>query len=338
MKLSKALNHTLAEILQKDARAYIVGEDIAEPYGGAFKVTKGLSERYPDRLLSTPMSEQGFLGLAIGMALRGYHPIVEIMFGDFVSLCVDQFLNHASKFVDVYGRSVPLVLRTPMGGYRGYGATHSQSIEKLFFGLPNLEVVSLSLADEKATSLQKALGRSVPVLYIENKIDYGREVFSSSPWVSRFSKKEILGEEGFSHFRFNILDQDPGGVKTLVVTYGGMLSLAFEAVWEAFLEEEWPCEILVPERVSPLDVDFFKTLSTRVSGMERLVILEEGWTPFGWGSEVIAALSERGLPKDLKVFRVGARLENVPAAREMEEKVLPGKKDVLEAIMGKGSR
>ena len=115
-----------------DSDVILIGEDIEEPYGGAFKVSKGLSHEFPNQIINMPMSEQGFTGMAIGMSLAGMKPIVEIMFGDFITLIVDQLVNHAAKFSWMYEKKIHLVVRTPMGGYRGYGATHSQSLVKLF--------------------------------------------------------------------------------------------------------------------------------------------------------------------------------------------------------------
>jgi pyruvate/2-oxoglutarate/acetoin dehydrogenase E1 component len=138
------LNHALHQALEADERVYILGEDILDPYGGAFKVSRGLSTKYPDRVLTTPISEAAIVGLASGMALKGLLPIVEIMFGDFVTLAADQLVNHAAKFRWMYNDQVrvPLVVRTPMGGRRGYGPTHSQSLEKMFMGIPGLKVVA----------------------------------------------------------------------------------------------------------------------------------------------------------------------------------------------------
>src|SRR5512136_1511104 len=122
-----ALNTALKEALTRDERVLLLGEDILDPYGGAFKVTRGLSEAFPGRVLTTPISEAGFVGVATGMALRGLRPVVEIMFGDFVTLIADQVTNHAAKFGWMYSGNkevseqvkVPLVIRTPMGGRRG---------------------------------------------------------------------------------------------------------------------------------------------------------------------------------------------------------------------------
>ena len=151
-----SLNNALRLALAQDERVYLLGEDLLSPYGGAFKVARGLSDEFPGRVLTTPISEAGFTGLAVGMALGGLRPVVEIMFGDFITLAADQLINHAAKFAWMYngnegepGRllaGAPLVLRTPMGGRRGYGPTHSQTLEKHFLGVPGLRVLAPSRA------------------------------------------------------------------------------------------------------------------------------------------------------------------------------------------------
>ncbi len=174
-----ALNSALRQALTQDERVLLMGEDLLDPYGGAFKVTRGLSEAFPDRVLTTPISEAGFVGVATGMALRGLRPVVEIMFGDFVTLIADQLVNHAAKFRWMYNDqvSVPLVVRTPMGGRRGYGPTHSQTLEKLFLGVPGLRVLApCALGDPGKLLLDAILVDEDPVLFIENKLLYLSQV------------------------------------------------------------------------------------------------------------------------------------------------------------------
>ena len=155
---------------------YLFGEDILDPYGGAFKVTHGLSDAYPDRVVTTPISEASLFGVAAGMALRGQRPILEIMFGDFIALGFDQVVNGISKFREMYDDqvTVPLVVRTPMGGRRGYGPTHSQSLEKLLLGIPNICVVAASECHDLRGLLTSAVEDEQPVFFIENKLMYGR--------------------------------------------------------------------------------------------------------------------------------------------------------------------
>ena len=167
------------ERLLADPKCFLLGEDIADPYGGAYTLTRGMSSRFPGKIINTPMSEQGFTGLGVGMALAGYKPIIEIMFGDFSTLIMDQILNHASKFVEGFEKKLHLVVRDPMGGYRGFGATHSQSLEKLYVGLPNIAVISPSVLHEPGDLLVKAMDLGVPVIFAENKLDYTRKMFKA---------------------------------------------------------------------------------------------------------------------------------------------------------------
>ena len=157
----ESLRRSLHEILEQDPAAVVLGEDILDPYGGAFKVTQGLSTRFPDRVFTTPICEASIVGMSVGLALRGLHPIVEIMFGDFVALAADQLVNHAAKYPAMYNGqvAVPLVVRTPMGGGRGYGPTHSQSLERLFFGIPHLKLIAASHAHDAGRVAAPGRGR-----------------------------------------------------------------------------------------------------------------------------------------------------------------------------------
>src|SRR5512136_2700517 len=170
----ESLNSALHHAMENDERVYVIGEDLLDPYGGAFKVTRGLSTKFPGRVLTTPISEAAIAGLAGGMALRGLRPVAEIMFGDFVTLIADQLVNHAAKFRWMYNDSVrvPMVVRSPMGGRRGYGPTHSQSLEKMFLGVPGLKVVAPHTLGNPGNLLESAITDDDPVLFIEHKLLY----------------------------------------------------------------------------------------------------------------------------------------------------------------------
>ncbi|MDQ7007946.1 MAG: hypothetical protein Q9Q40_12005 [Acidobacteriota bacterium] len=176
VRCAQVLNETLAEALERWEDVLLLGEDLADPYGGAFRVTRGLSTRWPERVLSTPISEAALFGVSAGLALRGRRPVLEIMFGDFITLGLDQVINHIAKFREMYDEQVrvPLVVRTPMGGRRGYGPTHSQSLEKLLVGIPGLTVVAASEYHDLRDMLLAAIACDDPVFFIENKLLYGR--------------------------------------------------------------------------------------------------------------------------------------------------------------------
>ena len=201
----ESLNRALHKAMVSDERVYVIGEDILDPYGGAFKVTKGLSTAFPHRTLTTPVSEAGMIGIATGMALRGLLPVVEIMFGDFLTLAADQVINHMTKFRYMYNNqvSVPIVLRTPMGGRRGYGPTHSQTIEKLFMGSPGLRILAPSVLIDPGELLLLAIFEDDdPVLFIENKIMYTQSVLGDDELNEFKDEYEIMI---LSEYTFNSL-------------------------------------------------------------------------------------------------------------------------------------
>ena len=185
----------------------VLGEDIADPYGGAFKVTRGLTTAYPDRVLTTPVSEAGMVGVAAGLAMSGYRPIVEIMFGDFVSLAFDQIVNHVTKYPAMYAGRVtcPVIVRVPSGGHRGYGPTHSQSLEKHFLGVPGLMVVAASPFHDPAAVLGALLQRDEPVIYVEHKLLYAEPIVRPD----RGRVGDAVGREGGS----------PGSLPTVTLSF-----------------------------------------------------------------------------------------------------------------------
>ena len=160
VNVRSSLNDALRRMLAKDERVILLGEDLHDPYGGAFKVTAGLSTEFAGRVISTPISEAGLVGASIGLALAGYRPVAEIMFADFITLAMDQIYNHAVKFPAMFdGMRIPLVVRTPSGGRRGYGPTHSQSPENLMTAVPGLTVVFPSHRHDVGRLLEHAHAR-----------------------------------------------------------------------------------------------------------------------------------------------------------------------------------
>jgi pyruvate/2-oxoglutarate/acetoin dehydrogenase E1 component len=185
LNVLSSLNRGLHQAFAQDTGVYLLGEDVLDPYGGAFKVTQGLSSTYPDRVITTPVSEAGIVGIATGMALRGLRPVVEIMFGDFLTLIADQLVNHVAKFRWMYNDKVelPLVVRTPMGGRRGYGPTHSQTLEKMFLGVPGIRVMAASQFGDPGEGLASAiLNDNEPLLFIENKLLYLLPLLDPAQW------------------------------------------------------------------------------------------------------------------------------------------------------------
>jgi pyruvate/2-oxoglutarate/acetoin dehydrogenase E1 component len=322
----ESLNSGLHRALKDDKRVVIMGEDILDPYGGAFKVTRGLSTEFPERVLTTPISEAGLVGLAAGMALRGLRPVVEIMFGDFLTLAADQLINSISKFRWMYNDQVrvPLVVRTPMGGRRGYGPTHSQSLEKLFLGVPGLKVLAPTALGAPGDLLYWAiLGQEDPVVFVENKVLYLAQVATEKSFpdlaVQRFGDPEA------PTFHVSVFEA-PQPVLT-IAAYGQMAELARQALERLAFETEIFCELVVPTQLAPFRLDPVVE-SVRRSG--RLLVCEEGVYSLGWGAEVVARCAEALGPR-LKVARRLAAMDfPIPSSGSLEQVVLPGLEELLQ--------
>ncbi len=326
----QALNEALHAIFAERGDVVLFGEDVLDPYGGAFKVTAGLSDAYPDRVLTTPISEASLFGVAAGMALRGQRPILEIMFGDFVTLGLDQVVNGISKFREMYDDqvTVPLVVRTPMGGRRGYGPTHSQSLEKLFLGIPNVVVVAASECHDVGALLTAAVDDERPVFFFENKLLYGRAI--RRPEDGHIGELAVR-ESGapYPALTFSATDFTEGA--TTIVTYGGMLPVVLDAVTELVLEHEIFCEVVALSQLVPVALD---AVLESVARTGALVTAEEGTLTGGFGAEIAARVQEAAWG-DLRapVRRVAARDGIIPSARPLEDAMLPSVEDVVEAVM-----
>ncbi|MFQ5458177.1 MAG: dehydrogenase E1 component subunit alpha/beta, partial [Myxococcota bacterium] len=318
--LGERLNHALHGVFERCPEACLLGQDVLDPYGGAFKVSTGLSTKYPDRVLTTPISENAVVGLAGGMALRGLRPVVEIMFGDFLGLCMDPLLNYISKYARMYnGRaSVPLVVRTPMGGRRGYGPTHSQTLEKHFLGIPGLEVLAPSPLHPAGAMLEAAVLSDNPVLFVENKVSYGARPRIKAGAMAGDFFAFFAGEDAAPSLCLSLTEFEDE--RATLICYGGALPLAMEAAVRLLTEFEISVRVLAPGRLYPLDVEGLGELL--VPGAP-VMTLEEGSLPAGFGAELGAALAER-FPGRMGGFgRIGARELPVAAARSLEDDILP---------------
>jgi acetoin:2,6-dichlorophenolindophenol oxidoreductase subunit beta len=322
----QALNSALRKAMASDERVVLIGEDLLDPYGGAFKVTRGLSNEFPNRVLSTPISEAGMVGVATGMALRGFRPVVEIMFGDFVTLIADQIINHAAKFSWMYNDqvNVPLVIRTPMGGRRGYGPTHSQSLEKLFLGVPGLKVLAASSLGDPEELLLEAIRSEEVVLFIEGKLLYSINL-KDTKTLPDFDIRQV-GGRGFEMKNENTspsyaltIHDAPQPVLTLAA-YGYMAELAIEAAIKLAFEHEIFCELVILTQLSPFKL---QPVLDSVENTGRLLSVEEGNLTLGWGTEVIAQAAESLGPKLKKADRYASLNLPIPASITLEQTVLP---------------
>lgn len=322
-RIGELIYSALAGMMRDRPRTVVIGEDIEGPYGGAFKITRDLSQLHPGRVRNTPISEPSITGMGTGLALGGYLPIVEIMFGDFLTLTLDQLLQHASKFRRMYNGQVrvPLILRTPMGGKRGYGPTHSQSIEKHFLGIPDLRVVALNSRLSPEIVYEALAGDGAgPTLVIENKILYTR--FLDTEEAPGFAV--LFSEGNFPTVRIAPRGRNPD---VTVFCYGGTLEDVQKAVWKAFDQDEIACEILCPTLIHPLD-PLPILASVRKSG--RILCVEEGPTFAALGSELIAKLTEAGAP--LHACRRLGFDGLIPSCGPLELSQLPNPDSILASI------
>ncbi len=325
-----ALNAALHRACAEDARVVILGEDVLDPYGGAFKVTRGLSTAFPERVHTTPISEAGIVGVAAGMALRGLRPVVEIMFGDFITLAADQLVNHAAKFRWMYNDQVrvPLVLRTPMGGRRGYGPTHSQTLEKLFLGVPGLRVLAPAALGDPGELLYRAIRETEdPLLFVENKLLYLAPVLDAASLGEFTLRSHSQGKLPTSPTYTLTIQGAPAPTLT-ITAYGYMAELARQALQRLAYEDEIFAELVVPTQLAPFDL---QPLIASASRTGRLLTVEEGTLSLGWGSEVLARSSE-ALGGQLKTAqRLAAAEVPVPASGPLEAAALPGVEEIIQA-------
>lgn len=327
MKYLESIQQALEELLIQDERVMIIGEDIMDPYGGAFRATKGLSTKFPGRLIPTPISEAGITGLGTGFAIRGFRPVVEIMFGDFLGLCLDQLLNSASKFPLMYHSkvTVPLVIRTPMGAGRGYGPTHSQSIEKHFLGMPGLNVVAPSIFHHPGELLKTAtLNDNGPVLFIENKVLYTKELITSGGSLTI----ETIDEKRYPiqlvrNYEENI---EPD---VIVLTYGGTSELLREVMVE-LKAEEINILTICPSLISDFNLT---SLFMHDISFKKVIIAEEGSMGYNWGSELSSLIYEHQLANLKKpIKRLSSKHDIIPAAKDLEQEYIINKDIIVESI------
>ncbi len=318
------INKALRHLLETSEKTIVLGEDLHDPYGGAFKVTTGLSSDHDQRVLSTPISEAGITGAAIGLSIAGYRPIVEIMFADFLTLCIDQLYNHAVKFPGMFSDvQVPMVIRAPCGGRRGYGPTHSQSLENLFASVPGLTVVFGSHRhDMGALLINATIEWPYPVLFLEHKLLYAER---QDPGA--YERLQSGAEDVASHL-FPTLIRRQAEPDVTIVTYGGMLPMVEKVAEYLEREEELEVEIVVPSLLSPLPKS---SLIGHLKGCARLAIVEEAHVEAGVGAEILASLVETGHRNP--AVRIGTPPIPISSARSLENQILPSEDHLINKIL-----
>jgi 2-oxoisovalerate dehydrogenase E1 component len=317
------LNAWFRDKIVSDEKIVFLGEDILSPYGGAFKVTRELSFLRPERVFSTPISESAVTGISNGLALNGFKPFAEIMFGDFMTLAFDQIVNHASKFHHMFNKKVncPVVIRTPMGGRRGYGPTHSQTLDKFLVGIDNVKTVALNTFLDPALIYRSVFEEQHPVIVIENKTDYGKK-------IAQHSARNFVYE--YNGDLFPVVRIRPAvSIPTLtILAYGGMADIVAGLLEEIFMETDHKPELIVPSLISHLPVDIVVASVNRTG---NLLVIEEGTGFAGIGSELIASVVEKTEQK-IRTRRVNAYPVPIPSVKSLENIVLPDKTRILQEI------
>lgn len=319
-----SINTALQALLESVPDVILLGEDMHEPYGGAFKVTAGLSTAFPGRVISTPISEAGICGAGIGLAMVGKRPVVEIMFADFLTLCMDQIYNHAVKFPGMFDDcDVPLVVRTPCGGRRGYGPTHSQSVENLMVSVPGLTVVYGSHRHNVGQLLVDTVTRwPNPTVFLEHKLLYAEKQDPANYAVVPAD----AADQGAA--LFPTLRRGSDAPDLTLVAFGGMLPLAERAAEQLEREEELSVQIVSPALLAPLPR---RTLNALLMGSPRVLVVEESHHEFGFSAELLASLCEAGYRG--KAARAGLPPVPVASARSLERAQLPDEKTIIAAAL-----
>jgi 2-oxoisovalerate dehydrogenase E1 component len=317
------MNKFFCEKIAVEDKMVFLGEDILSPYGGAFKVAKELSVIRPDRVFSTPISEAAIVGISNGLALNGFKPFAEIMFGDFITLAFDQIVNHASKFHHMFNKKAfcPVVVRTPMGGRRGYGPTHSQTLDKFLVGIDNVKTIALNTFIDPSIIYESVFTEQHPVVIIENKTDYGKKIIHHS------AKNFVYEKNGAS---YPVVRIRPGiSLPTLtIVAYGGMADVVNSLLNDIFSSTDLKPELIVPSLISSLPVTI---IAESVNKTGRLVVIEEGSAYAGIGSELISQLVET-MEHSFKVKRIAAHPVPIPSVKSLEHLVLPDKERIIQEI------
>lgn len=313
---AQALREALTEEMLRDPNIILMGEDIGV-YGGVFKVTEGLLAQFgPERVRETPISEAGFVGMGVGLALTGKRPVCELMFMDFAFVAADPIFNQAAKMRYMSGGrvKVPLLIRTQQGGGRGNGAQHSQSLETFFTHIPGLKVVLPATPHDAKGLLKSALREDNPVIFIEHKLLYAtRGPVPEEDYLIPLGQAEV---------------KRPGQDVTLVA-YSRTLLHALEAA-EAVAGLGISTEVIDLRCAAPLDLD---TILASVRKTGRLVIAHEAHRRLGLGAEIAALVQEHAFDYlDAPIVRVGAMDIPIPASKPLEDVALPGKGQILEAI------
>jgi len=312
----QALNDALRQEMERDPDVFILGEDVGQ-FGGCFGVTQGLFEQFGEqRVRDTPITESAIIGAATGAAAAGLRPVCEIMFVDFIGVCLDQLFNQAAKMRYMFGgkAKIPMVLRAPQGAGIGAAAQHSQSLEAWFMHMPGVKVAMPSTPEDAKGLLISAIRDDNPVIFLEHKMLYGIEGEVPDEAVAMPFGKAAVRREG----------QD-----VTIVATSKMVHTALEAA-ETLAADGISAEVIDPRTISPLDAT---TIVESVKKTHGLVIAHEAVKTGGVGAEIAAQMAEAAFDYlDAPIARIGAPFTPVPFSIPLEQAFIPSAADIVKVV------
>ncbi len=315
LTLAEAIKEALAEEMRRDPTVFVLGEDVAET-GHPFKVMVGLVNEFgKDRVLDTPISEPGFTGLAVGAAMTGMRPVVDIMFGDFMGLTMDQIFNQAAKIHYMSGGKwkVPMVVRTTMGATRRSAAQHSQSLHAWFAHIPGLKVILPSTPYDMKGLLKSAIRDDNPVIIFEDKMEY--------------KSKGPVPEDDYT-IPLGVADVKREGTDITLIATSSMVRVALGAA-KLLDEYDISAEVVDPRTIWPLDE---KTLIESAKKTSRVIVIDEGYERFGITAEIASTIASAAFyDLEAPVKRMGAMHVPIPFSPPLEDVTVPTEKSVFEA-------
>ena len=318
MNISGAIRRTLTEMMETDPDIFLIGEDIADPYGGIHNVTKGIQNHVdPARVINSPLSEVAIAGAGIGAAIAGMHPVVEIMYADFLPICMDQLVNQGAKahFLSGGKLNVPLVIRANYGSGKGEGAQHSQDPTAWLMNFPGIKIVAPATARDAQGLMMAALQDKNPILFCEHKMLY------TLPGM-------ILEENEPIEIGKGIVERE--GSDVTIVAAGMMFHYAMKAA--ALLAEGGiEAEVINPRTIKPFDYDLVVESLKRTG---RLVLVEESPYTGGWGAQVVSTVTERAFSA-LKCAPIRIAAVDAPLAADpqMEAQQVPSVNGIVERVV-----
>jgi pyruvate dehydrogenase E1 component beta subunit len=316
MTYRDAVRTALREALNEDSRVFLAGEDIG-PYGGAYAVTKGLTEEFgPERIRDSPLSESVIVGAGVGAAMGGLRPIIEIMTINFTLLAMDQIVNHAAKMRYMSGGqlSVPLIIRTVTGGGASVGATHSQNFEGWYASVPGLKVVVPSTPHDVLGLLRASRDEEDPVLFVEH--------------ILLYSSRGEVPEDRYV-IPLGTADVKRKGDHVTVVAYSKMVNIALEAA-QKLAQDGIEAEVVDLRCLRPLDME---TVLESVRKTHKVLVVEEVWRTGGVGAEIAAQIQEQAFDfLDAPISRLAGEEVPMPYSRPLEDAAIPNSARVVQSV------